>query len=223
MASLLATLKDRVRRRLLRRWIVVDVPDAQGCLSLTFDDGPHPVHTREVLDVLDRHGAKATFFCVGENLRRHPGIAGEILERGHELSNHSMTHAEFASIGARAIARELDGVAAMTTSDGRPLVTPGMFRSPKGVINLGVLRYCASRASRNIYWSRDPEDFATRGAQEVIDGFGDRPLKSGDIVLLHDKLPHSAEAVELILRRMSAQGLRSVTVGSLLASGRSAA
>ena len=70
---------------------------------------------------------------------------------------------------------------------------------------------------RVIYWNRDPKDFATRGVEEVMAGLGDQPLAAGDIVLLHDKLPHSAASVEKILQRLEGTRLKAVTVSALLA------
>lgn len=215
--SLGGTVKGWVRSRLLRRWVVCSVPRAADRVALTFDDGPHPQYTRTVLDVLDAHGAKATFFCVGTQLKRHPELAAEILARGHEIANHSTTHAEFAQLGYEAISSELDAVFSLCDDEGKSIAAQRFFRPPKGVINLQVLRYCAGRGKRVIYWNRDPKDFATRGVEEVMAGLGDQPLAAGDIVLLHDKLPHSAASVEKILQRLEGTRLKAVTVSALLA------
>ncbi len=217
MSSMGASVKRWIRSRLLRRWVVSRGPDACGQLALTFDDGPHAEVTPAVLDVLDRHGARATFFCLGENLRKHAGLAEEIRRRGHELANHSMTHAELSQIDLEATRREFDQVYAMVDSRGEPLIVQDFLRPPKGVINLKVLRYCSVRGVRIIHWSRDPEDFAKRSASDVLAQFRQKPLVGGDIVLLHDKMPHSAESLEGLLELAHEAGLRCVSVSQLLA------
>lgn len=216
MKPALQTLKAWTKRTLLRPWMTCAGPVDRPFVALTFDDGPHPTHTPQVLDVLDRFGAKATFFCVGERLREHPRIVDEMIRRGHEVANHSMTHAEFAGLGYDGIAREFDEVNALRDAGGRPLVSSGFVRPPKGVINAGVLRYCSARHVHIAYWNRDPKDYATHSVGEAMTGFDQQPLVAGDIVLLHDKMPHSAELVEALLSAMQSSRLRAVTVSALL-------
>lgn len=217
MSGVRAALTQWIRRRLLARWVVCRGARAGGEVALTFDDGPHPEVTPAVLDVLDRHGARATFFCVGEKLRKHAALAEEMRRRGHELGNHSMTHAELSRLDLEATRNEFDQVYAMVDVHDRPLIVQDFLRPPKGVINLKVLRYCSARNVRIVHWSRDPEDFARNSASEVLAQFRQRPLVGGDIVLLHDKMPHSAESLEGLLEHMREAGLRCVSVSQLLA------
>jgi peptidoglycan-N-acetylglucosamine deacetylase len=212
-----SAIKGWIRRRLLSRWVVCEVRGAPGQVALTFDDGPHPEYTRAVMAVLEAHGAKATFFCVGDQLSRQPALVAEMKARGHEIANHSMTHAEFAQLGHEGVSKELDGVFSMRDAAGTPVAAQAYFRPPRGVINVPVLRYCAARGKRIIYWNRDPKDYATRGVDEVMAGLAEQPLTAGDIVLLHDKMPHSAASVQHILQRLEASRLKAVTVSTLLA------
>jgi peptidoglycan/xylan/chitin deacetylase (PgdA/CDA1 family) len=212
-----SALKAWIRSRLLRPWVVCAVPGAKGQIALTFDDGPHPEHTRTVMAALEAHGARATFFCVGSQLAKEAELVAEMKARGHEIANHSMTHAEFAQIGYERICSELDDVFTMRDAAGTSVAAQGYFRPPKGVINAAVLRYCAARGKRIIHWNRDPKDFATQGVEEVMVGLGAQPLTEGDIVLLHDKMPHSAASVEKILQRLEESRLKAVTVSTLLA------
>ena len=79
-----------------------------------------------------------------------------------------------------------------------------------------MLRYCAARRVRIAYWNRDPHDYATHAVEEMVGKFRDQPLVSGDIVLLHDDVPHGPQAVDQVLRMMRAAGLKAVTVSTLL-------
>lgn len=212
-------MKQWIRRHVLRPWVVCHVPSAPGRVALTFDDGPNGDVTPQVLDVLEHHGAQATFFCLGDKLLAHRELALEMRRRGHELANHSMTHAELAEVDFERTEREFDGVFAISDPHGKPLIVKDFLRPPKGVINLRVLRYCLARRVRIIHWSRDPEDFAKDRADEVVVQFEQRPLVGGDIVLLHDKMSHSAESLDALLRHAHQEGLRCVTISELLAAG----
>jgi peptidoglycan-N-acetylglucosamine deacetylase len=212
-------MKRWIRHNVLRPWVVCDVPSAPDRVALTFDDGPNGEVTPKVLDVLERHGAKATFFCLGEKLLKHRELALDMRRRGHELANHSMTHVELAQVGYERTEHEFDEVFALSDPHGKPLIVKDFLRPPKGVINLRVLRYCLSRRVRIIHWSRDPEDFAKDDAGDVVGQFEKSPLVGGDIVLLHDKMPHSAESLDALLRHAHQEGLRCVTISELLAAG----
>jgi peptidoglycan-N-acetylglucosamine deacetylase len=202
---------------LLRPVVVRRRPGAAGLLALTFDDGPNPRYTPRVLEVLDRYRAKATFFCVGQNLIRYPEIAQAICDRGHEIGNHSMTHAEFASIDYRQIEAELDSPLRILGKDGQPWIAQSAyFRPPKGIINAKVLRYCIARKQRIVYWNRDPKDYEASSAQQIVDCFAHSGPDAGDIVLLHDKTPHTVEALDELLARAQHAGLASVAVRALL-------
>lgn len=205
-----------LKRNALRPWMTCARPSAGNRIALTFDDGPHPRFTSEVLDALDAHAAKATFFCIGSNLVEHPALAAEIARRGHELSNHSMTHPGFAGLAYRSIAREFDSVFSLTGPDRSHLVTPGLIRPPYGTINLRVLQYCIAHGAHIVYWNRDPKDFNAADAEEVLATFRDEPPRAGDIVLLHDSVPHCAAVVAGMLDIIATVGLEAVTVSTLL-------
>ena len=215
-ATLSRALRQWIKHVLLRPWMFCTGPSRPARVALTFDDGPHPVHTLEVLRELDRFGAKASFFCVGDRLREHPRIAAEMRQRGHEIANHSMTHAEFATIGSAEITEEFDRAFALAAADGTPIMAQHLVRPPKGIINAAVLHYCSKRGVRIAYWNRDPQDYDTDSAEVCMAEFIARPLKAGDIVLLHDKFPHSAALVRQLLQSVQALGLEAVSVSTLV-------
>jgi peptidoglycan/xylan/chitin deacetylase (PgdA/CDA1 family) len=153
-------------------------------IALTFDDGPNPDVTPLVLDLLDRHNARASFFCSGARVERHRDLAREIVARGHRIENHSYWHRHtFAMLGLRGYERELRRAQeAILAATGR---APQFFRAPAGlrnpfldpVLNRLGLRLCS--------WTRRGFDTATRDPKRVAARLLDR-LTPGDIVLLHD-------------------------------------
>lgn len=181
---------------------------------LTFDDGPHAAYTPEVLDVLKQHGAKATFFVVGEKVTRHPQLVERIADEGHELGNHSMTHGDFSRLSYADIVDEVARLDEMLRRARLGEAYRGRFRPPQGAINLQLLAYCASHRRRLVLWNRDPRDFAAGTVKEITDNFDREPIKAGDIVLLHDCTAHIGQAVDHILCQMSTRQIMPKTVSS---------
>lgn len=210
--------KRVVRRTLLGPLLLERGPRNSRAVALTFDDGPHEEFTPRVLAALARHGARATFFLVGANAARLPHLVRAIADAGHEIGNHSQTHAEFASLKYAGIAAEFR--AADLTLAGLGLrQRHTRYRPPKGVLNLRTLMYAAMHGRRYAMWNRDPEDFAATSVAPLKESFRAKPLSPGDIVLLHDKSAVAVELVEHLLGDIAARGLRACTLDELTGKG----
>ncbi len=179
-------------------------------VALTFDDGPDPSVTPRVLDLLDRHGAKATFFCVGMRARVHPGLVRAIIARGHAVENHTDRHLNrFAALPPHAMGREID--AAQATLAGLAGTAPAFFRAPMGIRSPLLEPLLAARNLRLVSWTR-----------RALDGIDTRPgsatrrltrdLAAGDILLLHDRREVALAVLPDLLTALAASGLRSVTL-----------
>jgi len=190
-------------------------------VALTFDDGPDPVVTPAVLDVLARHGARATFFVIGKSLAAQPVLARRILSEGHVLANHSWQHSHWQNFHLTRwhnaeLARCEQAIAEAAGSDARALYRPPVgLKSPElahAAWDRGLILVAWSVHSRDTFDS-DP----ARIARRVLG-----PVRGGDIVLLHDghhlggHRPHCAEAVQLILEGLKGKGLECVTLPELL-------
>ena len=156
----------------------------RGEVAITIDDGPNPEVTPQVLDILDRYQAKATFFCIGRLAAQHPELCREIVRRGHHIENHSMSHHwYFSLLDPWSIHREVQSAQiALEEITGQ---TPRFFRSVAGLRNPEldpVLAHCGLRLCS---WSK--RGFDTRvGDADAVFNFLVRDLKGGDILLLHD-------------------------------------
>lgn len=159
----------------------------RGEVVLSFDDGPDPAITPAVLDLLDRHGAKASFFCVAERAARHPAIVADIVRRGHSVENHSDRHSNFfAFLGYRSLRRELARAqATLTALSGR---APLWFRAPMGLRNPLLEPALAHSGLEYVSWTRRGYD-AVRGDADAVLARLTRNLAAGDILLLHDGHP----------------------------------
>lgn len=200
----------------------VRLPAAGEQIAITIDDGPDPVVTPQVLDLLDRFGARASFFCIGEQARRHPELCREIVRRGHAVENHSQNHHHhFALFGPRRMEREI-----ATSQETLTAITgqrPLFFRPTAGLRNPFLEPILAHHGLQLASWSRRGYDTRNRDADDVVRRLTHR-LGAGDILLLHDGnaacaasgLPMILEVLPRVLHAANAAGLQTVTLRSVL-------
>lgn len=153
-------------------------------VALTFDDGPDPVVTPRVLDLLDRAGARATFFCIGRRAADHPELTAEIVRRGHRLGNHTFSHPmSFAFYPPGAMAREIGRAQEALARAGGPL--PELFRAPAGIRNPGLDPVLWRAGLTLASWTRRGYDAVERDAARITRRLL-AGLIPGDVLLLHD-------------------------------------
>ena len=187
-------------------------------IALTIDDGPDPSVTPQVLEILDRHAARATFFCVGEKAARYPALCREIVRRGHAVENHSQHHRHFfALLGPSGFLRELQ--AAQDTLTGITGQSPQFFRAPAGIRNPLLDPALARLGLQLTSWSVRGFDTrigdAARVSQRLLQG-----LRAGAILLLHDgnaaRTPSGAavilDVLPIVLAAARAANLHCVTL-----------
>lgn len=171
---------------------------ARGEIALTIDDGPHPEVTPQVLDLLDRYGVKASFFCVGSEALRYPELCKTIVARGHAIENHSQHHPHhFALLGPAGLQREIQ--AAQDTFRAITGRAPVFFRAPAGLRNPFLDPVLAKLGLHLAAWTR--RGFDTRSADPlVVHSRLTKGLKAGAILLLHDgNSARSSAGVPVIL------------------------
>ena len=172
-----------------------------GEILITIDDGPDPHDTPLLLDLLDRHHAKAIFFMIGEKVRAHPELAREVVRRGHEIGNHTLTHpaASFWCAGPWRTRREIAGcqqVIGEITG-----IKPRWFRAPVGHRNLFTHPVVGILGLEVMAWNRRGYDAVEKDAVKVLARILP-DLTTGDIVLLHEATPIAAEVLGGVLERM---------------------
>jgi peptidoglycan-N-acetylglucosamine deacetylase len=179
-------------------------------VCLTFDDGPHPDITWRVLELLERHRAQASFFCVGEKAEAYPEIVREIARRGHSVENHSHRHPNtFALYGIALLRREVETAqAALTAITGR---APQFFRAPMG-LRSPLLGFVLARAGlRYVSWTRRGFDTVSRDPARVLARLTSG-LGAGEVLLLHDTTPATLAVLTLLLEHLTARGLKCVSL-----------
>jgi peptidoglycan-N-acetylglucosamine deacetylase len=172
-----------------------------GVCTLTFDDGPHPEWTPQVLAELDRCGVKATFFMVGERVERAPQLARAVVARGHDVELHCHRHIRHLELTDRELRQDTSSALAAFAGAGLP--RPTRWRAPWGICTEGTERVATELALELVRWSADTHDWRGDASAEMLDAV-DAEIEDGAIVLMHDGLgpgarrPDARETVELI-------------------------
>jgi peptidoglycan/xylan/chitin deacetylase (PgdA/CDA1 family) len=191
---------------------------ARGEIAVTIDDGPDPEVTPAVLALLDKHAVRASFFCVGECVARHPQLAREIVARGHGLENHSQRHLHrFSLLGPGGLRAEIAGAQqSIVLATG---IAPRFFRAPAGLRNPFLEPELARAGLTLVSWTRRGFDTVTTEPERVSARLT-RGLAAGDILLLHDG--HAARTaggdpviltvLPALLTAVRAAGLKPVTL-----------
>ena len=188
-------------------------------IALTFDDGPHPKYTPQILDILAEYQVPATFFAVGENLKAYPAIAQRIVREGHELGNHTFHHGRLSRMPAAELKQEIrsckNAIEEITGHSAR------LFRPPEGVCTKDLQSVCEELELTIILWSFDTRDWAHTPQDEMIRNVKEN-TKNGSIILMHDfigqKSPTPA-ALRKIIPTLLGSGYEFVTVSQLLEAG----
>jgi len=195
-----------------------------GLLAITFDDGPNPAITPALLDLLERHQAKATFFVIGRFVRECGGLSKEIAARGHLLANHTQNHPNLFWMSPRAVRDELhrcQGALQEATGSGAKY-----FRPPYGFRNPWVVRVARELGMQTVMWTLLPGDWRTRSTKRLAERMqpiarhAGRAQGTGDVLCLHDGAhralggdrTHTLGALEYWLPRWRDLGLKFVTI-----------
>lgn len=186
----------------------------QPVVAMTFDDGPHPVLTPRLLDILKERNIKCTFFVIGRSAKAHPQIIRRMIAEGHEVANHTWTHASLTSRSDDQIRQELrqseDALVAAAN------YRPQLIRPPYGAVNARIKQLMfAEFGYSTIMWSVDPQDWRRPGVGVVTSRLvnGAHP---GAIMLAHDIHPPTIQAMPAMFDQLLAKGYQFVTVSQLL-------
>ncbi|PWF55135.1 polysaccharide deacetylase [Massilia glaciei] len=193
------------------------VDTAEKVVALTFDDGPTPRFTQEVLAVLKEKDVKATFFLTGQEVTKNPQEAREIVAAGHELGNHSFTHPRLILTTYGKVKSEVDTTEAAIRSIG--YTGPLTFRPPYGKKLVVLPYYLSERGITSVMWDVSPEDSSEIGASSdnIISHVADK-VRPGSIILLHvmyKSRQASMAAVPGVIDALRKKGYTFVTVSEL--------
>lgn len=189
-------------------------------IALTFDDGPWPQTTAQVLDVLKKNNVKATFFVVGKQVEKYPQLIKQTVADGHAIANHTWNH-QYHHYSPSAASNEIDRTATLVYK--LTGIKTSLFRPPAGILNNGLVAYAHQKKYATIMWSADSRDWRLQRSapQAMIDNVL-KEAKPGGIVLLHDgggDRSKTIQALPQIITQLKKRGYKFVTVPELLEIG----
>ncbi|TSB44910.1 polysaccharide deacetylase family protein [Alkalicoccobacillus porphyridii] len=195
-----------------------DIPTTKPLIALTFDDGPHPIYTKKIMDLLDRYDAKATFFVTGSQVEKLPEVIQQLANNGHEIGNHTYHHFYSHTMSKqilRAEIKETEKKIVEITG-----VYPHLFRPVGGYYDDMIIETAAEENYQVVMWSwhQDSKDWANPGVGHIIRNVLPK-AQSGDIILFHDaggKRTQTVQALEVIIPALLNEGYELVTVSDLI-------
>ncbi len=178
-----------------------------GSVAITYDDGPHPVFTPRLLDLLAENRTTATFFVVGEHAHAHPAVIRRMIDEGHSVGTHTMHHPDLRAISRSQARQEIDR--------GRQVVEEivggavSLFRPPNGHLTLGSALLLRSRRWRTRLWTTDSHDWKDGMSADAIAARA-LQVEDGGIVLLHDASQASLDATRSLVASLRERNVRLV-------------
>ncbi len=184
----------------------------QNEVAITFDDGPD-INTLEILKVLKKYNAKATFFCIGKQVDKHPEIAKQIIADGHIIGNHTHSHSKFIdTYGPKKFAEEIHKAdASIYKAIGK---TPLLFRPPYGVTNPEIAKALKITKHYVIGWNKRSFDTSTSSLEKIYERITVK-LKPGDVILLHDTQLHTVDILEQLLVYLEENKFKAIGVDEI--------
>ena len=184
---------------------------ARPMVALTYDDGPHAVYTDQILDILEEHGAVATFFEVARNLPNAPDAVRRAAAMGCEVGSHSYRHADLGKMDKDG---QLADQAAADALFQEVLGTmPTLLRPPYGSMNKTLKTTCGRSI---VTWTIDPEDWLCKNADTVVSRVKGESRLDGQVILLHSIYPSTVEATKTLVPWLQEQGYQLVTISELI-------
>ena len=191
---------------------IYSVDRADNYVSISFDAAWGADKTRDIMDVCDRYGVKATFFLVGFWIDKYPEMVAEIASRGFEIGTHSATHPQMSKLSEAQVRQELvESSKKIFEITGKPVT---LFRPPFGDYNNQLLTVAKGLGLYTIQWSVDSLDWKGLTARQIAERV--QQAQSGDIILCHNNSDHIVEALPLIFEALKLKGLKLCPIGELI-------
>lgn len=193
---------------------VARVETTAPVVAITFDDGPHPEYTVRVLDILDRHGVRATFFMMGINVERYPDVAREVIRRGHEAGNHSYSHQRMTFMWPSAIEADIERTEVLLRDIGAAHAIA--FRPPHLSKFLGLPWVLRRMGKLSVLVDVDPEEWSQRGSDAMTRTIH-QDTRPGSIIGLHDPNgPDTLKTLDDSLAALKSRGYQFETIAELI-------
>jgi peptidoglycan-N-acetylglucosamine deacetylase len=197
--------------------MINEIPTSQRVVAITFDDGPNPVYTPQVLEIFSEAKGKATFFMIGEQMRNHPEIVKQVADHGHEIGNHTFTHPELSQLSIEDCLGEIEETEKLL--EGMTGRKPVVFRPPYLDYNQDTVSLLQKKGYPMIgALNLEAHDWEQPGVEHIL-GKSREVIKNGSILIFHDGYgdrSQTIEAVRMLVSELTPQDYQLVTVSELL-------
>lgn len=187
--------------------------ETQNRVAITFDDGPNPKFTPQVLALLHTFNAKATFFCIGKHMQAYPEIVKQILEQGHSIGNHTFSHSNsFGFFNSKRVQLELEQTNQIFKAiTGLQLQ---LYRPAFGVTNPNIKKAIEHLGLQSVGWNKRSFDTTNLSRKRILNRVT-KDLRPGDVILLHDTSQKTIDILEQLLLFLQQQNITSVSIDAL--------
>ncbi len=190
-------------------------------IAITFDDGPHPINTPLILELLEDKGGFGTFFVTGSNLKKNRTLAEKLVARGHMLGNHTFSHCSALFCSKKKLQKEIEATKALIEDITQ--TTNTFFRPPYGIITPSLLSICRKLNLTVVLWSANTMDFKRESPRKTI-GRAEKRINKGAIVLFHEchfkteslDYTNSIRALGTVLDLAKEKGLKPVRLDTII-------
>ena len=199
------------------RRIYCSAPNPDKKIALTFDDGPHPQYTEEILGILAEFDIRATFFVIGENVTYYPTVFETVVAAGHEIGNHTFSHPHMQNESSDSLMAQMQRTQTLLQDKG--VKGTHLFRPPAGVCSNAVCQAASKMGYDIILWTVDTHDWRHVSKESIVKTVKNS-VKSGDIILFHDYITAPSptpDALRQLIPALLDEGYRFVTVSELIA------
>jgi peptidoglycan-N-acetylglucosamine deacetylase len=200
--SIMHIVKQIIKGLVPNSFVVRNGPRASNALFLTFDDGPYPVYTEYIVDVLKDYNVPAHFFMTGCAVRENPGAVQKVVQRGHMIGNHTYSHVRSSYLELGATLSELKQTDDLLKRHAG--VRTALIRPPYGKITFAFLIYSLLEKKKVVMWSYDSMDSFIHDDDQLLDRLA--MVKGGDILLFHDDTEITKRNIQRILENLTARG-----------------
>lgn len=206
-------IADVYTNKTVRKLPIYGVDTSEKLISITFDAAWGADKTKDIMDILEKHEAKATFFLVGFWIKEYPDLVKEIDERGFEIGNHSQSHLKMSTISEQEMQEEIQ----LVNNQIEQLINkkPKYFRPPFGDYNNQLIQTVENNQMQAIQWTVDSLDWKGIGATQILQRVA-KSTKNGSIILCHNNSDHIVEALPLVLAQLKGQGYKFVGLSELV-------
>jgi peptidoglycan/xylan/chitin deacetylase (PgdA/CDA1 family) len=197
--------------------MITEIPTTQRVVAITFDDGPNPVYTPQVLEIFSEAKGKATFFMIGEQMKSHPEVVKQVRDQGHEIGNHTFTHPKLSQLSEQDCLKEVEDTEILIEKmAGRK---PVVFRPPYLDYNQDTVSLLQKKKYPMIgAINLEAQDWEQPGVEHILEKSREA-VKNGSILIFHDGYgdrSQTIEAVRMLVSELTSQGYQLVTVSELL-------